>query len=235
MLFVVVSLSTYGLFTSSLTFAEYNPTTGRFLQRDPLGMNNSLALFNYSLYGFVQFDPFWPAQQYKNGMNLYVAYFVPTSMDPYGTFTIKINFPSLCYNINIDAKITDLNITSKKALAVGACFGVKEEKILESLRNEINKMMPITKALQCPQGKICRCKIPIIFKSTLLHEFLMYQYGGGLRAKKKEGWINIPLMPFIGNKWLPSDPPEDKKEKSCEIKGKITFGTSVKGWGGTCR
>ena len=50
----------------------YCPTTGRFLQRDPIGMNDEIRLVDFRDTGSPRFSrTFKPLTQYKDGMSLY--------------------------------------------------------------------------------------------------------------------------------------------------------------------
>jgi hypothetical protein len=70
--FTFVLSSIYGLLAPCLIFAEYNPTTGRFLQRDPIGTNDEIRLVDFRDNGSPRFSRnFKPLTQYKDGMSLY--------------------------------------------------------------------------------------------------------------------------------------------------------------------
>ena len=67
------SLTAYIILPLNPTHAEYNPTTGRFLQRDPVGVQDKLSLINVR---DPEGDPYFPTafkprKQYRDGANLY--------------------------------------------------------------------------------------------------------------------------------------------------------------------
>jgi hypothetical protein len=88
-LFLLLSSIALILLTPRSTHAEYNPTTGRFLQRDPLGINDSLAVIDFRLHGTPLFPgDHIPSHQYYEGMNLYqYVHSLPTMLvDKYGLY-----------------------------------------------------------------------------------------------------------------------------------------------------
>ena len=59
------------LLTPNPTRAEYNPSTGRFLQRDPIGVQSNLNLFDFIFRGPATLFNDYMISQYKDGMNIY--------------------------------------------------------------------------------------------------------------------------------------------------------------------
>jgi RHS repeat-associated protein len=175
----------------------YDPDTGRFMQRDPLGIDPAESAQNI----------FNPILQYENKVNLYEYTFSNSIINNDPTGLIPIPMPgvipvvidiSACGSISINANLKGLSIDSKKSHGLGACFGVNKEKIIEGF-----EIPAIQKKIECNHG-CCSTLLDLDKHLTLVVSYHMFLYGGGIRGDL-EYWISFPEIPVIGDMWFPID------------------------------
>ena len=72
--FIILTPIVLLLLVTNLSYAEYNPTTGRFLQRDPIGVQDSICIIEFDINNSPRFSnirEFNPIDQYVEGLNIY--------------------------------------------------------------------------------------------------------------------------------------------------------------------
>ena len=88
-LFLLLTSISFIQFMPSLTHAEYNPTTGRFLQRDPIDNNFFIYDFNKISNPIIISTHFGKGQTSTNAY-YYVLSNPLINIDPYGTVCVSI-------------------------------------------------------------------------------------------------------------------------------------------------
>lgn len=223
-----------------VAFANYDPHTGRFLTRDPLGTEPSGRGFANNTFNLTE--------QYTDGMNLYeyVGGCPTVIIDNLGlrkfsiwSFEFDIPIPTgVCYEYNVG--VTEFKIKNWKRDVIDDELGmgsITSEKISETIKEGLNAAytkngwkqddgsymhLPFVGKRDCPTGSCCK-------KLITLNDYKLWIW------LHKKYWIDIGWSEK-GTKKYTSLPKDKKQKKEIDVKIEFDLGLRliIKGYFGIC-